>query len=82
MSTKTATLAKSLHTVSVLVNVANLSPHHGFPSIMVEWAAERLGYDGAADPHGLKAKAVALLSKEAAQPRMTTERAFAWVDSH
>jgi hypothetical protein len=85
MSTKSATLAKSLHTVSVLVNVARelqrVADDSGrrFPegaAGAVRAALVVLGYadagdseQTAADPHGLEAKAVALLSKEvAAEP--------------
>ena len=70
MSAKSLTLAKSLHTVSVLVNVAKLapSPIYGadMPAAMVAryrvgFALEALGYAGAADPHMLAARAVAIL---------------------
>ena len=73
MSTKSATLAKSLHTVSVLVNVARLAgaatgnTQKRDPAACVRCALIALGYDGAADPHGLAAKAVAQLSRESAQ---------------
>lgn len=73
MSAKSATLAKSLHTVSVIVVVAR---HHQecakyFHGASVDNAAAvdaalcLLGYHGAADPHGLAARAVAILSKGA-----------------
>ena len=68
MSAKSATLAKSLHTVSVLVNVARLFmelvAERGQPmsaAYAVESALGTLGYSGAADPYGLAAKAVAIL---------------------
>jgi hypothetical protein len=68
-----ATLAKSLHTVTVLVNVAR---HHMAvvrhmypdgacpPSAAVQTALILLGYSDASDPYGLAARAVAQLSKE------------------
>lgn len=64
MSTKTATLAKSLHTVTALRCVAELHQLHDAPATLsnvnaVERAAETLGYADAADPYELKARAVA-----------------------
>lgn len=66
MSTKTQTLAKSLHTVSVLVSVAQalvgtgtLPDQSAVSSVAA--ALRVLGYADAADPHGLAAKAVAIL---------------------
>ena len=68
-----ATLAKSLHTVSVLVNVAR----HYADTIKLQTGATLpaesaaaaalciLGYHGAADPYGLAARAVAILEKGA-----------------
>ena len=68
MSAKSQTLAKSLHTVSVLVNVArhfqHLARYEGqdmTADYAVESALGILGYADAADPHGLAAKAVAIL---------------------
>lgn len=77
MSTKSATLAKSLHTVSVLVAVArklatihdNLSPRS-----LIDEALAVLGYDGADDPHGLAAKAVAQLQRETARTTTVVTR--------
>lgn len=72
MSTKSATLAKSLHTVSALVAVARLAPAPAtipaaqMAQYRVGFALHTLGYAGAADPHGLAARAVAILSKGAA----------------
>jgi hypothetical protein len=71
MSAKTATLAKSLHTVSVIANVARrelvLALHDDAP-ISVEHAVQcamaTLGYSDAADPYGLIGKATAILEKE------------------
>lgn len=69
MSAKSQTLAKSLHTVSVLVNVARLRMQLA-PTMTAAYAVESalcdLGYHGAADPYGLAAKAVAVLSAERA----------------
>lgn len=70
MSAKSATLAKSLHTVSVLVSVAKLGPfthdHVAYNRHVrnVDWAMERLGYAEAADPYGLAARAVSILAAE------------------
>jgi hypothetical protein len=67
MSAKSATLAKSLHTVSVLVNLAaellrqNIA--HSQPEA-IQIALDVLGYTGAADPYDLAAKAAALLGKQ------------------
>jgi hypothetical protein len=73
MSAKSATLAKSLHTVSVIVNVAR----HYAESVQLRTGASVdasgavaaalciLGYDGAADPYGLAARAVLQLRKDA-----------------
>ena len=74
MSAKSATLAKSLHTVSALVSVARLhrsrftSPDlsgHMLAVLAVQDALRTLGYAGAADPYGLAARAVAILEKDA-----------------
>jgi hypothetical protein len=74
MSAKSATLAKSLHTVSVLVSVAReiarndahddtrLPPRT--PAELVNVALCVLGYVNASDPYGLAARAVAQLSKD------------------
>jgi hypothetical protein len=73
MSAKTATLAKSLHTVSVIANVAKaLATAQGYVNPadfhrFVREALEALGYADATDPYGLAAKAVAVLEKEAAR---------------
>lgn len=73
MSAKTLTLAKSLHTVSVLVAVGRFMldtvqvsgrDHADDAALAVAKAAAVLGYDMANDPHGLVARAVAILSKE------------------
>jgi hypothetical protein len=65
MSTKTKTLAKSLHTISALAAVARYLQRNGVlldAGDAVAEAAEILGYEhGHADPHGLKAKAIATL---------------------
>lgn len=66
MSTKSKTLAKSLHTVSALVSVARLLLQQN-PTLghfhAVQGALCALGYpiDAAADPYGLAARAVAVL---------------------
>lgn len=70
MSTKSKTLAKSLHTVTVLVQVARLrAPSHGnsvaeINETALDRALETLGYAGAADPYDLRGKALAVLNKE------------------
>jgi hypothetical protein len=71
MSAKSATLAKSLHTVSVLVAIArhyqDLARYEGgdmSAAYAVESAVGLLGYNGASDPYGLAARAVAQLSKD------------------
>lgn len=66
MSAKSATLAKSLHTVSAIVAVARLMQRvFPVPADAVREALAVLGYDGAADPYGLAARAVATLAKDA-----------------
>jgi hypothetical protein len=81
MSAKSATLAKSLHTVSVLVNVARelqrVAADSGRhfpegPAGAVRAALVVLGYADrgdsditATDPYGLEAKAIAILAKDA-----------------
>ena len=70
MSAKSASLAKSLHTVSAIVAVARhligvQYPLARTPANAVTAALSILGYDGAADPYGLAARAVAQLPKEA-----------------
>ena len=70
MSTTSKTIAKSLHTVSVLVNVAKhlqdtvpgygTDPHFA-AAAAVDGALRVLGYADASDPYGLAAKAVAVL---------------------
>jgi hypothetical protein len=82
MSAKSATLAKSLHTVSVLVNVARTLREFdtlgGQPPretrAYVSGALHALGYPLGAtnDPYGLAAKAVATLEAESA--KQSTER--------
>lgn len=77
MSAKSATLAKSLHTVSALVSVARIylalcppsTPAiRDNPQRLREWAVgcalHGLGYGGAADPYGLAQRAVAILAKD------------------
>lgn len=66
MSTKTKTLAKSLHTVTVLVNVARLvlRDNGGSAEEAVADALQVLGYEGALDPYGLASAAAATLIKE------------------
>lgn len=70
MSTRTKTLAKSLHTVSVIVNVArhemNTNPRQPDADWAVRIALNVLGYADAADPYGLAATALKQLEKEAA----------------
>jgi hypothetical protein len=74
MSAKSATLAKSLHTVSVIVNVARremlLAVHDDAsirPEHAISCALATLGYVGASDPYGLAAKALAVLKAESAK---------------
>jgi hypothetical protein len=64
-------IPKSLHTVTVLVNVArklrtihcNLSPRS-----LISEAVAVLGYGDTPDVYGLATKAVAILEKETAKP--------------
>ena len=69
MSAKSLTLAKSLHTVSVVVAVARYvsasHPTAGGPAECVGHALAILGYAGAADPYGLAQRAMVILSKDA-----------------
>lgn len=71
MSAKSATLAKSLHTVTVLVNVARLAPvpfsipDARMSAYRVGFALQALGYADAPDTYGLAARAVAILEKDA-----------------
>lgn len=66
-------MPKSLHTVSVLVNVARLfqqlAATNGGARMSAEYAVESaigsLGYHGVPDPYGLAARAIAILEKEA-----------------
>lgn len=65
MSTKSKTLAKSLHTVTVLVQVARLiqrlnneTAESALVSAMIE-----LGYLDAADPYDLRGKALTQLKR-------------------
>lgn len=66
MSAKSATLAKSLHTVSAIVAVARIPiiAANG-PDGAVRAALRYLGYADAADPYGLAARAVTILEKSA-----------------
>jgi hypothetical protein len=63
MSTKSKTLAKSLHTVSAIVAVARymagFDQHRAAEHVPA--ALHVLGYADAADPYGLAARAVAIL---------------------
>jgi hypothetical protein len=60
------TLAKSLHTVSVLVNVARTAPATFVATAdRVTFALMVLGYENSPDPYGLAARAVAILEKDA-----------------
>jgi len=68
MSTKSLTLAKSLHTVSVLVSVSEFIRSYVSPQYPDRTSAEYvkaalnvLGYTDATDPYGLAARAVAIL---------------------
>lgn len=74
MSTKSKTLAKSLHTVSALVEVAKLVQASNYdissyqdPAIAVRCALIALGYGGASNPYGLAQRAVAILTAEGAK---------------
>ena len=66
-------LPKSLHTVTVLANVAgellNTKPGVGSARVAVKVALRVLGYEGTADPYGLADKAVAVLDKRLAAER-------------
>jgi rRNA-processing protein FCF1 len=67
MSTATKTLAKSLHTITALAQVARLiAEHTGKPAqSCVGEAARALGYvRGTADPYGLQDKARAILASD------------------
>lgn len=68
MSTKTRTLAKSLHTITALIAVARLiaaaAGNKKNPADYVSDAAIALGYGSAADPYGLRAKAREILAAE------------------
>ena len=63
------TIPKSLHTVSVLVNVARelMRPVPYPPNNAVCNALHVLGYGDTPDAYGLAAKAVAILEKETAK---------------
>jgi len=66
MSTKTKTLAKSLHTVTVLHRVASLFIQMGRTSdkrLAIDLAATALGYTGADDPYALCHAALLQLEK-------------------
>lgn len=71
MSTKTKTLAKSLHTVTALARVGealrNVDARFGAPAETpadyIARALGVLGYEGASDPYGLAAKAADILRK-------------------
>ncbi len=57
-------LPKSLHTITVLVNVARQSPYPADAATAVVWALGVLGYDATTpDTYQLAAKARAILSK-------------------
>lgn len=68
MSIKTKTLAKSLHTVTALAAVARLhmDAHALPPAAAMLRAMQTLGYEGAADPYSLAAKALQQLEAEEA----------------
>ena len=65
MSAATKTLAKSLHTVTVIVRVARLMRKLRSTSneVAVTHALELLGYHDAADPYGLAAAALKQLDQ-------------------
>jgi hypothetical protein len=66
MSTKNRTLAKSLHTVTAIADVARLhmQAHALPPAAAILRALDTLGYAGAADPYSLAAKALAKIEGE------------------
>lgn len=69
MSVKTKSLAKSLHTISVLIDVAmylRMKDETLSNSEAVEGAASLLGYGHSEDPYGLQAKAVARMDADQA----------------
>lgn len=57
-------LAKSLHTVTVILQVAR-TDKSGKPAERVSYALAVLGLKGKPDPYGLAAQATRLLTKEA-----------------
>jgi hypothetical protein len=67
MSTKNKTIAKSLHTITVFINVAKLiqGQKEGIDDeTAVHMAADVLGYGDAADPYDLKGRALAYMNRE------------------
>jgi hypothetical protein len=67
MSTKTKTLPKSLHTVTVIAAVARRYMEcERYPAVnAIEKALEDLGYSDAGDPYGLAVKTLAVLEQGA-----------------
>jgi hypothetical protein len=67
MSANSATLAKSLHTVSVIVAIGRefMKQPSIRPAEAVRIALDILGYTNAADPYGLADRAIMLLAKDA-----------------
>jgi len=62
-------IPKSLHTVSVLVNVGRIYLSHGnIPAAALGMAVQALGYQDADDPQDLYGKALKQLVKES-KPR-------------
>lgn len=73
----TRNLAKSLHTITSLTNVARhvilTEPMPTGAEYAVEQAARILGLDGMPDVYGLKAKAAAQLAKQITPPSDSKE---------
>jgi hypothetical protein len=67
LPTATTPIAKSLHTLTVLVQVARLhialNPGAVTPALAMDSAMVTLGLAGRPDPYGLQAKALGLLLK-------------------
>lgn len=67
MPREAAPVAKSLHTVTVLVQVATYvrrNTRASDPEAALERAMVLLGLEGRPDPHGLRDRALAALTKE------------------
>lgn len=67
LPTETTPIAKSLHTLTVLQQVAKLYRRHFImePAAAIDAAMTTLGLAGRPDPYGLRDRALFLLNKEA-----------------